>query len=363
MTNEVSPFAHALAQSVGARQAFRVCIVAAVHIQPSEAWVQALMVASRTATIIIVDDSNGKVVLPEQWDVFGYERQREALGDDLYKQFEMFHKSSACKTFGVWMAHKRGFDPIIVIDSDCIIPPDFVAKHIEALISPGDGWDNPLAGTGFYSRGFPYYERSKPVWAHMGLWENELDLYGTDRVGAAFIPKMPPQVDRRSNGALFPLSGMNVSFRNDAAPYMLFLPNFEFQGRRFTRHDDIWGGYIFQRMAAMLGFAVSYGNPVVFHDTVVVPEEDAREEEMMIRHERRFYDEVDFAFAAERPMLKGIDFAAMPTATEMYEALAREFNAVVQADAVQPPPEDEMFPFAGLIPALQFGADMFREKK
>lgn len=344
-STSVSEFAKTLAEFSGAREAFKVAIVAPVHIQPSEQWIQALTVASRTATIIIVDDSNGKVKLPENFDVYDYNRQKEVMGEDLYKKFEMFHKSSSCKQFGLWVAYERGFDPIIVIDSDCIIPPDFIGKHIEALLTPGDGWDNPLRGTGFYSRGFPIYERKKPVWAHMGLWENELDLYGTDRVSAGYIPKMPPQVDKMSTGAMFPLSGMNLSFRNDAVPYMLFLPNFEYAGQKFSRHDDIWGGYVFQKIAQAMGFALSYGSPLVFHDTVVIPEEDAAEEVAMIKYEREFYRMIDDAlnmtlwWGQETPLPQDVF-------DDIVEFLKRH-------------PES---PFMELIPAFQLAGDMFRNK-
>ncbi len=345
--NETSGYAQAFAQSVGSRQALKVCIVAAVHIQPSEAWIGALQHASKSATIIIVDDSNGKVKLPENWDVYDYARQEEVLGEDLYKKFEMFHKSSACKTFGVWVAYQRGFDPIMVIDSDCIIPPDFVAKHIEALLGTGEGWDNPIRGSGFYSRGFPMHERNKPVWAHMGLWENELDLYGTDRVGVQSIPKMPPFVDRISSGAKFPLSGMNVSFRNDAVPFMLFLPNFKFGEYKFSRHDDIWGGYIFQKIAQSRGFALSYGMPNVYHDTVVVPEEDAAEEVAMIKYEKEFYNMIDDALTHTLWWGNTEPLSAADVFDDIIEYLKRQ-------------PES---PFAGLIPAFDFAADMFAEEE
>lgn len=338
-------------QFAGKRHNFRVAIVAPVHIQPSEAWVQALNALSNQATIIIVDDSDGKVVLPEKWDVYGYERQRQELGEDLYKQFEMFHRSSSCKTFGIWLAHKQGFDPIIVIDSDCIVPPDFIAKHLEALMRTGNGWSNPLEGTGFFSRGFPYSERNKPVWAHMGLWENELDLYGTDRVGVQYIPKQPPTINRISPAAMFPLSGMNVSFRNDAAPYMLFLPNFKYTDQerdwKFSRHDDIWGGFIFQLVAKAKGFALSYGDPLVYHDTVVVPEEDAREEEAMINFENMYYRFIEDALSMT--LWWGQD---TPTPTNVYDDLVDYLSRHGH--------DGDAKVFANLKPAFQFAADMFR---
>lgn len=344
---ETSNFAAALSQSIGSQQAFKVAIVAAVHIQPSEAWIGALNYASKTATIIIVDDSDGKVKLPESWDVYGYARQREILGEEMYKGFEMFHKSSACKTFGVWLAHQRGFDPIMVIDSDCVIPPDFVGRHIEALLGTGSGWDNPIRGTGFYSRGFPYHERSKPLWAHMGLWDNELDLYGTDRVGRVDIPRVAPLVQGMSTGATFPLSGMNVSFRNDAVPYMLFLPNFQFGDQRFCRHDDIWGGYIFQAVARAKGFALSYGGPNVWHDTVVIPEEDALEEEAMIKYEREFYRTVDDALSHTLWWGHSDDITPTGVYDDIVSYLERKRGG----------------PFDALIPAFDFAADMFADDK
>lgn len=343
--SETSAYAKAFSQSIGAQQAFKVAIVAAVHIQPSELWIKALNYVSKSATIIIVDDSDGAVTLPENWDVYGYDRQREVLGD-LYSQFEMFHKSAACKTFGLWLAYQRGFDPIIVIDSDCVIPPDFVAQHIEKLLSYGDGWENPLKGTGFYSRGFPYHERNKPLWAHMGLWENELDLYGTDRIGKT-PPAMPPFVAQASTGALFPLSGMNVAFRNDAAPFMMFLPNFAFNEEQFTRHDDIWGGYIFQKIARAKGFALSYGGPNVFHETVVIPEEDAAAEVSMIKYERDFYRMIDDALSHTLWWGHEDVLDAQTVYDDIHAYLARSPAGNI---------------FDGLLPAFDFASQLFSQK-
>lgn len=342
------------AVDVGVRPIFKVAIVAPVHIQPSERWIQALDHLSNTATIIIVDDSDGKVKLPEKWDVYDYARQREELGDELYAQFEMFHKSAACKAFGMWLAYKKGFDPVIVIDSDCIVPPDFIGVHIEALLRTGQGWDNPLKGTGMFSRGFPYCERNKPVWAHMGLWEHELDLYGTDRVGRSHLPTSPVTTERQTPGGIFPLSGMNVSFRNDAIPFMLFLPNFMHNEEKFTRHDDIWGGYIFQKIARAKGFALSYGAPFVYHDTVVIPEEDAKDEEAMIKYEEDFYFDIDDAI--EFMNVNGLQCAVHGT---YFEELAKTFEQMAVSPVDAGVPVD--FPFKGLIPAFKFWSAAFKQ--
>lgn len=278
----------------------KTAIVATVHIQPSEQWIQALVVASRVANIIIVYDSwkPEKVVLPDIFDVYDYERQREELGDKLFEMFKQFHKSSSCKNFGTWLAYQRGYDPIIVIDSDCVIPPDFIAKHTEALMKTGDGWANTIQGTNWYPRGFPHHLRKMDSWANMGLWCNSLDLYGQDIVDR--LPEMPP-TDPVQTGVrfapYFPLSGMNVAFRRESIPHMLFLPNFSYGGYNMRRHDDIWGGYIFQKFAQQNGKVMSYGDPNVFHHTVVDAQADANEEFGMIECEKEFYKKVDEMFA------------------------------------------------------------------
>lgn len=272
-----------------------VCIVSPVHIQPSDAWIKALEEAK--ADIIIVDDSDGKVKLPDSFDVYGYDRQKEELGEDLYKLFEQFHKSAACKNFGTWLAYKKGYEYIIVIDSDCIIPDGFVKNHLDNLQKQTPGWDNPLKNIGWFSRGYPYHEREHETWCHMGLWEHELDLYGNDRLDKERIPRHPKAQEYEVCTSFIPLSGMNLSFKREAIPYMLFLPNYKYSDVQFSRHDDIWGGYIFQKLLHTKKRGLSYGDPIVYHDTEVDAKADAKIENDMIKYEERFFTEIDQMFA------------------------------------------------------------------
>ena len=125
------------------------------------------------------------------------------------------------------------------------------------------------------------------------MWNNELDLYGLDRIGTT--PPSEPKHSKShqiSNGFI-PLSGMNWSIWREAMPGLFFLPNFEFGDIKFRRHDDIWGGYIFQKMMEKRNERISFGDPIVYHDTIVIPEEDAKEEEGMIAFENSFYSAVD----------------------------------------------------------------------
>lgn len=343
---------------------FKVAIVAPVHIQPTEEWIQSLFAISKNKNevrVIIVDDSDGKVKLPEHFDVFGYERQRQEMGDDLYARFEMFHKSSSCKSFGIWLAWRDKADIIIVIDSDCVVPPGFIGKHIEGLMKTVPGWTNPIKNTGWFSRGFPMSQRALPVAISMGLWNNELDLYGYDRVQHGTPPSEPGHTEPHAVAdGIVPLSGMNVAFWARCAPALCFLPNFDYDAPdlaitvnadqteatatpskhtyRFRRHDDIWGGYIFQTLMAKAGERLVYGDPVVFHDTVVVPEEDAAEEMDAIAFEEDFYNQID--------MLMG------EVQSREYDEMFNDFVAIVLSKWK----DSEWEP---LMHALHFWSDLF----
>jgi len=304
---------------------FKIAIVAPVHIQPSEAWVQALEAITKgknNVHVIIVDDSDGKVELPASWDVYGYDAQERAMGSELYARFKQCQKSSASKNFGHWLAWKEGADIIIGLDSDCIVPPNFIAQHLEGLLMRSTGWTNPLAGTGWFSRGFPYIERDRPTIAHLGLWENELDLYGIDRLAQGTPPKRPAISGQHVADGFIPFSGMNWAIWADAVPGLLFLPNFAYKhGERdfvFKRHDDIWGGYIFQKLMANRGDRIVYGEPFVFHDTVVDAQADADEEIPMVTFEVPFYQAVDQICAT-------LEYGP-------YEDMFREFAAKVFLD-------------------------------
>jgi hypothetical protein len=86
---------------------------------------------------------------------------------------------------------------------------------------------------------------------------------------------------------------MNWAMWREGMPGFLFLPNFEYEDNKFRRHDDIWGGYIFQKLMEKRNERIAYGNPIVFHDTVIDKEADMEEEKAMIAFENTFYGAVD----------------------------------------------------------------------
>ena len=264
-------------------------IVSPVHKQPSDNWIKAL---PDDVDIIIVDDSDGKIeIRKKNVELFDYKKQ-EKEAKDFYPLFEVFHKSSSCKNFGLWLAYKRGYDVVMVIDSDCVVPNDFVMVHLEALDKKGQGWTNPLDSNEWFSRGFPYSQRKKRVVVNIGLWDGELDINGADK-----IEKVPPRyvliLETRSVVGKIPFSGMNFAIRKEVIPALIFLPSCDYKELRFRRHDDIWGGYIMQKLIEKRNEAMTFGPPIVYHDTEVNPEEDAMDEEAMNLYSDSFYSIVD----------------------------------------------------------------------
>ncbi len=328
---------------------YNIAIVAPVHVPVSKEWVKSLesiTAGKRNVKVIIVYDEwrhielgEPAVELSESFDVYGYDRQREELGDEMYERFKKFHKSSAIKNFGHWLAWRDGYDIVIGLDSDCIVPPNFIAEHLDGLLRVSNGWTNPLDGSGWFPRGFPYHQRVVRTIASLGLWNKELDLYGRDRLDN-------PSQQTSSLGirqylhevadGYVPFSGMNWAMWSEAIPAMFFLPNFEYKHGeklfKFRRHDDIWGGYIFQRLMALRGDRMVYGLPIVSHDTIVDAEKDAAEEEGMIAFEKPFYDAVDYIFSS-KPMEWGMYFDVFQKFVEYIEDewKGTEFDPLIEA--------------------------------
>lgn len=270
---------------------YKIALVSPAHIPLNPEWIKA--VDSFGIDVIIVDDSDGKVQFPERWIRLDYKNQQAILGDK-YEYWQRFQRSSSCKNVGHYFAYKNGYDIIIGLDSDCIPYKDFVRQHVENLETESYRWENPLAGTGWFSRGFPYSERKAKTALSLGLWNNQLDLYGKDRVdNPDKSPRNLPLIRQKIAQNYIPLSGMNWATWRQNIPDLLFLPNHDDSMGKFRRHDDIWGGYIFQKKMQEKGERIVYGRPLVYHDTIVDAKADAEEEEAMMAHEDAFFDSIN----------------------------------------------------------------------
>ncbi len=284
----------------------KIAIVIPCHIKLTEEWITSLQreAVAGNADVIIVDDSDGELEsLPAEWRRYNYFDQAVFLGD-LYDEFaKFFHHQAACRVFGHILAYSEGYDVIIGLDSDCIVQSGFVAEHLKYLgCKITGGWENPLRGTGYYSRGYPYFMRNWKIVANMGLWNNVLDINGKDRSKTE-----PTEVlDASSHPALAPIpfSGGNFAMLREAVPGFFFIPNFEYGDDKFRRIDDIWGGYIFQRLMRKRHEGMSYGQPITYHDTTIDIAADTAAEEAMYKWEESFIERVDMAIFLRNDEIK-----------------------------------------------------------
>lgn len=234
--------------------------------------------------IIVVDDSDGKLAAPPRDNVryFDYAAQQAEMGEHYPANP---HRSAATRNFGHYLAHREGFDVVIALDYDCRPRPGWLSTHLAQLQQVSDApalraaWINTIGQDGFFARGFPYEERYKvgseatrataqgEVKLNMGVWDNILDLNGIDKVQAE-PPREPGWTGAATTVALgmIPLCGMNTAFRVELTPAYYFLPDVWVGGRwQLSRHDDIWGGYVLQRLMAKRGDLVAFGAPTVEH--------------------------------------------------------------------------------------------------
>ena len=308
-------------------QDFKIAVVAPLHKVPTHEYLKCLFNACNDkADVIFVDDSPEQDLQKKLSDisygnanVYNREFQQKELGDQ-YEAFKQFHKSSSCKSFGNYMAWKLEYDVIIGLDSDCNVPQDFIDKHIEALQIEGYGWTNPIKVKGVFPRGYPYQERSRKIVANLGLWENVLDINGKDRKDDE-----PTKCNVEGNlvaECFIPFSGMNWAVWREAMPSFLFLPNFDFTIKdktyRFRRHDDIWGGYIFQKFMEKRNERMTYGYPIVWHDTIIDAKHDEQEESGMVEFENTF--------------IQAVDNAMTKVESNTYEDMMWQFSKIVEMD-------------------------------
>lgn len=280
---------------------------------------------SQDVQIIVCDDSDGKLAPAPRRNVrfFDYAAQRAVMGEHWPA---IPHKSAACRNFGHYLAYKEGFDIIVALDYDCRTRSGWLQQHLETLGRVQDApavqgtWINTIEQPGFYSRGYPYEFRnaeasavvetvaSGDVKLNMGVWDNVLDLNGIDKIQRD--PPPDPGLRGEQNYAalgMVPLCGMNTAFCAELTPAYLFLPDLWIDGWQLSRHDDIWGGYILQRLMAKRGDLLRFGRPVVEHTRQTNLNRVVVFEHYMHLMAREFYAAVDLAAEA----VVAADYASM----------------------------------------------------
>lgn len=197
---------------------------------------------------------------------------------DLANSWIVPRRTSACRSYGIWLAWKDGADVIWTLDDDCYPEPgrqgDYLNQVRSALareVPPGEWVSTLPPGFPLYPRGYPYQLRDekRPVMMNHGLWSNVPDLDGLTQKANPDV-RLPPARECRviPYGAFFPMCVMNLAWRRDMTPalYMLLMGQ-DAQGRKwgYDRFDDIWAGLFVKRITDHLGWAITSGPPSVHH--------------------------------------------------------------------------------------------------
>lgn len=169
---------------------------------------------------------------------------------------------SACRCFGFLAACELGAEWILTLDDDCRPWP--ASGRICAAHRAAMQFEQCQPTAGMRTRGMPYRNLGQlESRLNMGLWCNVADVDGP----AGLMPQpyfTPPTGTRLAHPRQrYPLCGMNLFFAAELTP-LLYFPLMG-DGQPYRRFDDIWAGWIFQKLAAHLGIAWSFGEPFIEH--------------------------------------------------------------------------------------------------
>lgn len=181
------------------------------------------------------------------------------------------HGTNGCaqtKNAGIKRALDAGAEYIIVLDDDCYPAPepsgqpreyflqDFAAEHVAALRPQDVRMVFPT--TVPQPRGMPYRNWSVkvPVAASIGLWVKNPDF---DAMTALVLGPETPVTYARMPFFMryFPFCGMNFAFHRDWADCAVLID--------VPRFDDIWMGWIWEKVAYGKGHCFNLAGPLVTH--------------------------------------------------------------------------------------------------
>jgi hypothetical protein len=179
---------------------------------------------------------------------------------------------------------QKGAEIIMYIDDDNhITNGNYFADHLHEFISQNNqiesssnGYLNIMrsaigngVGNRTYPRGFPFALRdSSPkveistaqykVAANAGLWLEEADIDAVTRIATKPIVDSYNISENATLalGTWTPINSQNTAF------LAKFMPGY-FLSSEVGRYDDIYAGYVFQKLTNHFGYSTSYGKPIV----------------------------------------------------------------------------------------------------
>jgi Reversibly glycosylated polypeptide len=202
---------------------------------------------------------------------------------------------SGIRAFGFWKAWQLGADAIFTLDDDCYpATDDLIVGHLRNLHET-PAWESTVPG--LRVRGLPYrnFGGPLPVDVSVGLWVGhpDLDAVQTLANGSSVAEGLLSEVRSRvmPSEQYFPMSGMNLAVRREAACLMYFPPMGN--GSPYRRFDDIWCGLIVQRICRHLRRSIVCGRPVVEHRRASDPFANLVKEAPGIEANERIWESVE----------------------------------------------------------------------
>lgn len=219
----------------------------------------------------------------------------QEIEDELPDPSIISRGDSGIRAFGFWKAWQLGADAIFALDDDCHpSTDDLVTGHLRNLHDT-PAWESTVPG--LRVRGLPYRNVGGPlpVDVSVGLWLGHPDIDSVQSLanGANVAGNLLSEVRSRvmPSEQYFPMSGMNLAVRREAACLMYFAP----MGHEspYGRFDDIWCGLVVQRVCRHLRRSIVCGRPVVEHKRASDPFANLVKEAPGIDANERIWETID----------------------------------------------------------------------
>jgi Reversibly glycosylated polypeptide len=244
--------------------------------------------------VLVIEDAPERTIdgLGPTIEVFSWSE----IDGELPEPWIISRGDSGIRAFGFWKGWQLGAETIFTLDDDCHpAGEDVVAGHLRNLHDT-PVWESTIPG--LRVRGLPYRNVGGPlhVDVSVGLWAGIPDLdavqtlanSGTEVSGSLF-----PSVRSRvmPSEQYFPMSGMNIAVRREAACLMYFPP----MGldSPYGRFDDIWCGLVVQRICRHLRRSIVCGRPLVDHRRASDPLANLVKEAPGIDANERMWERID----------------------------------------------------------------------
>lgn len=221
----------------------------------------------------------------EEWFNENYPTLKEEIA------FAIPYQSIRRRNFGYLRALQLKSDVIITIDDDNYPTGDWLKEHLDAfsaqmpIVMSPNRLVNPCEVLNcnhypIYMRGYPISEifndefiqsteNKNRIVLNMGLWTNKPDV---DSYTNIIYPDLKSEGQTQGKrfacktGHYIPVNTQNTAFLKEVMPafYLLFQDSSIYENK-IDRFDDIWSGFILQKIAHALGDTISFGAPLADH--------------------------------------------------------------------------------------------------